>query len=122
MNATQAHVYALQAIRHERERQVEQWGDQHDDKHGAHEWALLLMKHVGRLAGDLLEDGEADEHYDRLDVYNRTVVIGALTLAFAEWQNRRRGKPEPESTTCGDEDCGDPDHYVVSARDAVELA
>src|SRR5258706_322355 len=59
MNAAQARVNALQAIEYERQSQEEQWGGpSHDDKHTGSSWALLLTKHVGRLAGDMIEDGE----------------------------------------------------------------
>ena len=81
MNPTQARIYAVQAIEHERERQTYQWGKQHDDEHDAHAWTVLLTKHIGRLANSVMEgDG---------DLYRRTIVVGALALAFAEWQKLR---------------------------------
>lgn len=89
MNAIQARIGALAAIQQERDRQIKQWGNTHDDLLTGSSWILLLAKHVGRLAGDNLDDGEGDDHYDKADVYHRTVVVAAIALAFAEWQNRR---------------------------------
>jgi len=96
MNDVQARMSALQAIEMERDQQDQQWGGpDHDDKHTGSSWTLLLTKHVGRLAGDMVEDGEGDDHYDRDDLYRRTIVLAALALAFAEWQNRRHGWGSP---------------------------
>lgn len=92
MNAEQARVFAHQAIDYEREQQDKQWGgSHHDDEHDDRLWVLLLMKHLGRLAGDLFA-GEGNEHYSPDDVFARAVVIAALGQAYVESLYRRKGE------------------------------
>lgn len=43
-------------------------------------------------------------------------AIAAMERALA------KANTEPETTICGDEDCGDPEHYNPSARDVAELS
>lgn len=67
----------------ERMDQHEKWGVGHDAGHTVDDWALLITKHVGKLA-DVTLDGPENE-LDLLDtIRHRLVVIATLCMAYDE--------------------------------------
>lgn len=70
----------LEMISVEREIQQQQWGgSEHDKTHSPEDWALLLVKHVGKLADGTLEGNAFSDEYHR-----RLGIIAALCCAAFE--------------------------------------
>lgn len=68
----------LQDVRAEREVQDQKWGgEQHDRHHQPEDWALLLTKHVGKLA-DAAMEGEDARYLHQL--------IRVAALCTAAWE------------------------------------
>lgn len=69
-------------VNEERDRQVSEWGDEHDSGHGPEDWALLLAKHIGKLSDEILE---RERFYESSETYiHRLTIIAALCSAAAE--------------------------------------
>ncbi len=80
----------LDMIDEERNRQIQEWGHTHDSDHFLEDWTLLLIKHVGKLAAELLET----KNYKYSEQYwHRLQIIAALATAAFEYSF---GDPESE--------------------------
>ena len=68
----------------ERQRQRDQWNQQHDREHTGAEWAALLTIYVGKVAAS--EFGRGPKEYRR-----RLIQVAAVAMAAIEAEDSREG-------------------------------
>lgn len=68
----------LAEIKAEVERQVEQWGVEHDEQHTARDWICIVTKHLGRAFD---EDDSRFKHPHERGVDQRFVKIAAICVS-----------------------------------------